>query len=379
MKRDFTEKNKQEIIKLIDEINAEKICNFTDELGDLWYKFEALIGLLDIRNYINNMKKYHKKVLDMNDTSKDEIEKMFTQANDADKRYSMRMVAVLTKMTELTKMLESIADTVSPEKGQFTSEYIGKNLNNLIDEYLDRDDILSKISKDGLTEEDINSIDNKDKLNDILQEYAKLILKNIPDTEIDNDLEIPIGVGVSFYYKTKVNTNSGSDVTVKTTLDQHKLEFQDVEISSGGKFFGASIDSDKVSVEAKNSYGSKMTFNGEEVGYSNTFKDKDSTYTHKIIVNPQKGELKVEESIKTEIGNGAVTSTVGIKKTKNNYKKLPEPKPVDVPYPCRIPQFNVDWNKVGKIAVETVAVTGAVIVIGAAVYFSGGTVCLLAI
>lgn len=63
MYRDFSEKSKQQLLQLVAQVENEKICNFTDLVGDKWLDFQDWIGILDIKKYINNVNLYHKKVV----------------------------------------------------------------------------------------------------------------------------------------------------------------------------------------------------------------------------------------------------------------------------------------------------------------------------
>ena len=85
---------------------------------------------------------------------------------------------------------------------------------------------------------------------------------------------------------------------------------------------------------------------------------------------------ELKESITTEVEGGSVSSTIGIKKTGNQWRPLPEPKPVTVPYEVKVPELDVNWEKVG----ETATVIGAgVAIIGIILipFTSGASVVLV--
>ena len=77
MYRDFSNNSKIRMLGLVTEVENDKISDFTDWVGDRWYDFESWIGQLNIKNYLNNVNIYHKKVIDKNNTTKDTIEKIF--------------------------------------------------------------------------------------------------------------------------------------------------------------------------------------------------------------------------------------------------------------------------------------------------------------
>ena len=82
--RDFSDSAKQKLLNLVSEVEDEKMSDFTDWMGDRWYDFESWIGTLNIKNYINNVNAYHKKVIDKNNATKESIEKIFSDVKKVD-------------------------------------------------------------------------------------------------------------------------------------------------------------------------------------------------------------------------------------------------------------------------------------------------------
>ncbi len=87
MYRDFSEKSRNELLGLVSQVENEKISNFTDWVGDRWYDFESWIGKLNIRNYLNNVNEYHKKVIDKNNATKSSINTIFNKVKSVDASY----------------------------------------------------------------------------------------------------------------------------------------------------------------------------------------------------------------------------------------------------------------------------------------------------
>lgn len=50
MKKNFSYNARYQLERMVREVEHEKICAFTDWLGDRWLDFEELIGRLDIKN-----------------------------------------------------------------------------------------------------------------------------------------------------------------------------------------------------------------------------------------------------------------------------------------------------------------------------------------
>ena len=60
---------------------------------------------------------------------------------------------------------------------------------------------------------------------------------------------------------------------------------------------------------------------------------------------------EAEESVKTEIDGVSVSSTIGIKKTNSNWRRMPDPVPITSPYEGVIPEFDINWEAVGDIVI----------------------------
>lgn len=125
MYRDFSENSKQKLLSLVSEVENEKLCDFTDWIGDRWYDFEAWIGMLNIRNYLSNVNLYHKKVIDKNNTTKATIESIFKEVERVDNRY--RNTCFSFRKAQLCKLnlyIETLNEIVNPANGKFTAEYV---------------------------------------------------------------------------------------------------------------------------------------------------------------------------------------------------------------------------------------------------------------
>ena len=125
MKRDFSANARQELLSLVAQVENEKWCDFTDWAGDRWYDFEAWIGKLDIKDYIDDINSYHKKVIDKNNTTASQINKIFEDVNEVSNCYRGRFGALLSDLQGLKDLLDGFSDTVDPANGLFNSVYIG--------------------------------------------------------------------------------------------------------------------------------------------------------------------------------------------------------------------------------------------------------------
>lgn len=366
MKRDFSANARQELLSLVAQVENEKWCDFTDWVGDRWYDFEAWIGKLDVKDYIDDINSYHKKVIDKNNTTASQINKIFEDVNEVSNCYRGRFGALLSDLQGLKNLLDSFSDTVDPANGLFNSEYIGSGLKGKVNSYLDSSQVLLSISEDGLSQETVQDMD-QEKLKSILEQYGTSVIDNIPDLEIGDEIELPIGPGVTFYYKVDGNVKDTSDVNIKSTIEEQRLKLKEFGYTAdyGGVEIGADFDADgKISVSGKEPQGGKVSISGDGLDYSYENKIGNNTYTYSYGMELVPPALTMEESVKTDLGNGSVTSTIGIKFEDNSsWKPLPAPVPVESPYTCQIPDFDVNWEAVGTVAVIGVVVVAAGVLI----------------
>lgn len=125
MYRDFSEKSKQQLLQLVAQVENEKISDFTDWIGDRWLDFEAWIGKLNIQNYINDINKYHKKVIDRNNTTATEIERIFYRVDYVDQQYKNYLTSVESAMKTIVQFVNRLSDTVSPGHGRYSKTFNG--------------------------------------------------------------------------------------------------------------------------------------------------------------------------------------------------------------------------------------------------------------
>lgn len=376
MRRDFSESAKQELLSLVAQVESEKWSDFTDWWGDHWYDFEAWIGALDIKDYIDNVNEYHKRVIDKNNTTSGDIEKIFVDVNEVNINYRGRLAALLTDLQSYRKVIDEMGEVVTPANGKFNPEYIGSGLKDSVNSYLADSKTLQVIAGDGLTQEEVEDMD-QEKLQSLLDLYAVSILENTPGIGIGDELEVPVGPGVTFYYKVSSDIEGNGNVEIQTVIDEQKLGFKELKYSEeyGGIKIGTGVDKDgTVSVNTKTPYGNEVKLNGEgmfEYSYENTVGANTYKYSYGIELVPP--ALTMEESIKTDLEGGSVTSAIGLKYQDNSsWTPLAEPVPVESPYTCQLPEFDVDWKTVqvvGTKVVEGVVITAG---IGALIYFTGG-------
>ncbi|MGM9603404.1 MAG: hypothetical protein ACI3W5_17685 [Faecousia sp.] len=377
MKRDFSESARQELLSLVKQVEDEQWCDFTDWVGDRWYDFEGWIGQLDIRKYVDNVNSYHKKVIDKNDASADEINKIFEAVNTQSVNYRGRFLAILTDLQSFRQLLTTISNVVAPGNGQFDPVYIGTGLKDAVNTYLENSELLQKISGDGLNSEDLDEVQDQDQLQRLLDAMGSTLIALVPDVGVGQKVEIPIGPDLTFYYAVDAEIDSASNVDINMVIEDQRVKIDNISAETGGMLsIGTECNMDgdgKISVSSDNSSVS-FDYTGTLEG-SGTVTIGNNTYTVTIIASPDK--LVLEESVTTEVEGGSVTTKIGIEKKNNSsWKAVPVPVPIEVPYPGVLPDIEIDWEAVGTVVVVATAVY-TVIYIGTAVYTGGGSLVVL--
>lgn len=152
MLRDFSGSSKQNLLELVSQVESEKICNFTDWIGDRWFDFEEWIGVLNIKKYVDKVNEYHKKVIDKNNTTKRDIEQIFDNVKSVDKTYYIRFKDRRTGLRNLKKQIETMNEIMAQGTGSFNSENISISMEKAVldgEVEIIKNDIKSEI--DGIT------------------------------------------------------------------------------------------------------------------------------------------------------------------------------------------------------------------------------------
>lgn len=148
MYRDFSEKSKNELLGLVEEVENEKISNFTDWIGDRWYDFESWIGKLNIRNYLNNINEYHKKIVDKNNTTKLQIKIIFRAIAEVDSTYQSKLSDMDYVLQQWLNYIKQLSSIIAPTNGRFNIQYMDINLDiilkNIVAVSLDKNEIMSE-------------------------------------------------------------------------------------------------------------------------------------------------------------------------------------------------------------------------------------------
>lgn len=382
MKRDFSESARQELLKLVKQVEDEELCDLTDWVGDRWYDFEGWIGQLDIRKYVDNVNSYHKKVIDKNNASAADINKIFEAVNTQNTNYQGRFLAILTDLQAYCQLLGTISNVISPGNGDFTAEYIGAGLKDAVNSYMENSRLLQEITDDGLTTEELE-VEDPDRAQELLERLGSTLVDCVPNVKAGQRYEIPIGPDTTFYYEVEAKVDGNSNVDIEAVIEDQRLKITKIGTETDGMLrVGAEYEVDgngKITISSDAS-SVEFDFTNQMLGGSGSIKVGDNTYTIQIKMGANKWQ--VEESVTTDVEGGSVTTKIGIEKDNNGngWSPVAEPVPVEVPYPARVPEFDldydVDWETVGEVAVVAAVIYG-VVYIGAAIYTGGGSMTVM--
>lgn len=135
MIRDFSDRAKQELMNIVAQVENEKLCDFTDWFGDCWYSFEEWIGLLNLKEDLSNVNEYHKKVIDKNNTTLNELEAIFSKVYAVEAEYHSGFCSIISACNSFNKILQTLIEIISPENRSFSPEKMSALLPKRFTEY----------------------------------------------------------------------------------------------------------------------------------------------------------------------------------------------------------------------------------------------------
>lgn len=115
--REFSEEAREKLYTIINDVNDEQWCEFTDWLGDSWGALQEWIGVLGIEEYGNNVDKYHRIIIDKNNASKNEIDKIYTDVENVDISYKNIFGQLVETVNEQKAFIDNLAEAINPSKG----------------------------------------------------------------------------------------------------------------------------------------------------------------------------------------------------------------------------------------------------------------------
>ncbi len=112
--RDFSQSARQKMLNAVEEVHDEKWWDFTR--WDCWYRIENSAHLLNLSNYSNDVNTYYRKIIDINDSSAQELRKIFSDVDNVDNRYSKTIRNNKQSLAELRSSIDKINRSITPKK-----------------------------------------------------------------------------------------------------------------------------------------------------------------------------------------------------------------------------------------------------------------------
>ncbi len=136
MYRDFSEASKQRLLQIVSEVEPNGFWEgIGDWFGDRWLDFESITGILNIRKYTDSVDDYQKKVIDKNNTTKNQIEKIFSDVKNQDVKYQSKFGGDNNLLLILDNFISELSHIVNPANGCFNSDSIHASLNPVLIKY----------------------------------------------------------------------------------------------------------------------------------------------------------------------------------------------------------------------------------------------------
>lgn len=105
-RRDFTEDMRNYLIDLCNEVADEPWYDVTK--WDMWYRAEKLMGYLTIDHYVNNINSYYRKMIDINDSDREAINRIFNDVEEVDHRYAQKIEDKNARLLALKSTIEKL-------------------------------------------------------------------------------------------------------------------------------------------------------------------------------------------------------------------------------------------------------------------------------
>lgn len=116
MIRDFSQEAKETLYTQIDNVAPDGFMESVgDFFGDLGLEVQSWIGELCINSYLDNVAKYHEKVLDKNNTTKKDIDKIFQKVASVDNSYVENFQNITDTMTQYRQYISTMSEMILPQ------------------------------------------------------------------------------------------------------------------------------------------------------------------------------------------------------------------------------------------------------------------------
>lgn len=342
MMRDFSPGAKELLMQYVDDVIASGVWETIENgKGEFNQAGQDWLSKLGISDYLDNMEGYYQNIISKHSTTKEEIEQIFSDAQQVDTRHIGTVAGLVTAGNAIITYFTDLADNINPNGGNLDIEKLRTTL-EADRERLDQmqQSVVRNLIKDGKAEEAAEYIISVSRLNLTYDEFEALsekeqleyinrvaawVLSIIPDVELEAGLyevTVPLGVDMTASYcvSVKGTTDFGNQSTVNLVIKKQQMMLQSFKVSSENLFqndqysvnssIGIAIDQDAKAVLSTTAEAGNNVFTLE---YGSGIENTSVKYEIEEALNDN---LKVASSIEIE---------------KSNNIDMPEWEAVDIP------------------------------------------------
>lgn len=311
--RDFSAAAKETLLGYVEEVTASGIWEkIGDAIGDCGLTVQGWLEQLGILTCTQDVEQYYKKILDKNNTTKEEIEEIFTNVQKVDADYVEKILELMYVGNLLIKYITDMTDSINPDGGKIDvgklTELLESDKEELEkaqlvvvktlvedDELEDATEYVEAVVSYKLTYDEFEALSEEEQLN-YLSRVADWLLALYPNIELEAgkyEISVPIGTDMVATYNVTVTASgeTGNNSTVKITMEEQQMVIKSA-YKLDYKNLSASVDSDGMSAD--------MALNDIEFNLGQKF---DGTLSLGSMITNGKSKAKIETGT-----NGATTS-----------------------------------------------------------------------
>ena len=265
--RDFSAAAKETLLGYVEEVTASGIWEkIGDAIGDCGLTVQGWLEQLGILTCTQDVEQYYKKILDKNNTTKEEIEEIFTNVQKVDADYVEKILELMYVGNLLIKYITDMTDSIDPDGGKIDvgklTELLESDKEELEkaqlvvvktlvedDELEDATEYVEAVVSYKLTYDEFEALSEEEQLN-YLGRVADWLLALYPNIELEAgkyEISVPIGADMAATYNVTVTASgeTGNNNTVKITMEEQQMVIKSA-YKLDYKNLSASVDSDGV-------------------------------------------------------------------------------------------------------------------------------------
>ena len=380
--RDFSAAAKETLLGYVEEVTASGIWEkIGDAIGDCGLTVQGWLEQLGILTCTQDVEQYYKKILDKNNTTKEEIEEIFTNVQKVDADYVEKILELMYVGNLLIKYITDMTDSIDPDGGKIDvgklTELLESDKEELEkaqlvvvktlvedDELEDATEYVEAVVSYKLTYDEFEALSEEEQLN-YLGRVADWLLALYPNIELEAgkyEISVPIGTDMVATYNVTVTASgeTGNNSTVKITMEEQQMVIKSA-YKLDYKNLSASFDTSGMNVSEQLgsiAVGLKQTFDGTTL-VNGVITYGESKAKIETGLNGAVSSLKIEVS--TDLDDDAnVSSYLKIEKSNNTdmpgWELVPVEEPVALGDIDESNYYIFDGDETKKVT-ETITVT----------------------